>query len=168
MPKGNYDSSVTYEMLDLVSHNGKVWLAKKTALGIEPSITNVEYWMDVIDLTQVNLDEAGILSNKGGRESTIKGTQLFLANGRCRLYHPELPNAAGVMIQANESETEMDKNSSAYDIRRDMPLETRYGLLEHDSDGNLKRYAIYGSHNKPNANDIVGLEEFVRNIIANN
>ena len=49
MPKGNYDSSATYEMLDLVKHNGTSWLAKKTAKGIEPSEANNEYWHDLFD-----------------------------------------------------------------------------------------------------------------------
>lgn len=45
MPKGNYDSGATYEMLDLVFHGGSSWVAKKTAKGIEPSVANAEYWM---------------------------------------------------------------------------------------------------------------------------
>ena len=49
MPKGNYDSSVTYEMLDLVYYNGTSWLAKKTVKGIEPSETNNEHWQIVFD-----------------------------------------------------------------------------------------------------------------------
>lgn len=49
MPKGNYDSSVTYEMLDLVKHNRKSWLAKKTSKGIEPSEANAEYWYDMVN-----------------------------------------------------------------------------------------------------------------------
>lgn len=49
MPKGNYDSSITYEMLDLVKHNGTSWLARKTAVGIEPSVDNAEYWQDMFD-----------------------------------------------------------------------------------------------------------------------
>lgn len=51
IPKGNYNSSVTYEMLDLVYHNGTSWLAKKTVVGIEPSEANGEYWHNLIDLT---------------------------------------------------------------------------------------------------------------------
>ena len=57
IPKGNYDSSVTYEMLDLVFHSGASWVAKKTAKGIEPSDANAEYWMkmcEATDLTEVN------------------------------------------------------------------------------------------------------------------
>ena len=63
MPKGNYDSSVTYEMLDLVSHNGKSWLAKKTVIGIEPSETNGEYWHNMIDIDSVV--DAKIASQNG-------------------------------------------------------------------------------------------------------
>lgn len=166
MPKGNYDSSVTYEMLDLVGHNGKVWLAKKTVVGIEPSINTSEYWMDMLDLTKVNLNDMKILSTDGGRQSMVKGNQFFFSNGRGRLYHSEAPNTATMILQSNDSETEMDKNASAWDIRRDLPIETRYGLLEWDENGNSKRYAIYGTHNKPPASDIIGLEEFIKRVIA--
>ena len=51
IPKGNYDSSVTYEMLDLVYHNGTSWLAKKTVVGVEPSEANSEYWHQMFDVT---------------------------------------------------------------------------------------------------------------------
>ena len=44
MPKGDYNSSTTYEMLDLVNHNGLPWLAKKTVVGVAPSETASDYW----------------------------------------------------------------------------------------------------------------------------
>lgn len=47
MPKGNYNASTTYEMLDLVNHNGTSWLAKKTVVGIEPSEANSECWQSM-------------------------------------------------------------------------------------------------------------------------
>lgn len=56
MPKGNYNSSATYEMLDLVFHNGTSWVAKKTAIGIEPSDANNEFWhklCESVDLTEI-------------------------------------------------------------------------------------------------------------------
>lgn len=52
MPKGAYNASVTYEMLDLVNYNGTSWLAKKTVVGIEPNDANSEYWHNM-----VNIDE---------------------------------------------------------------------------------------------------------------
>ncbi len=57
MPKGNYNPSVTYEMLDLVFNGGASWIAKKTVTGIEPSEASAEYWMKMCegtDLTEVN------------------------------------------------------------------------------------------------------------------
>ena len=49
MPKGEWNAETTYEMLDLVKHNGTSWLAKKTVLGIEPSNENGEYWQNVFE-----------------------------------------------------------------------------------------------------------------------
>lgn len=63
LPKGEYNSSTTYEMLDLVKHNGKSWLAKKTSVGIEPSTENSEYWQDMFDITA---ESFGALSKHGG------------------------------------------------------------------------------------------------------
>ena len=59
MPKGNYNTETEYEMLDLVFHNGKSWVAKKTVQGIEPSEAEMsaDYWMKMcesIDLTEVH------------------------------------------------------------------------------------------------------------------
>ena len=51
MPKGNWDENTEYEMLDLVNHNGKSWLAKKDSIKIEPSADNEEYWQDMFDIT---------------------------------------------------------------------------------------------------------------------
>lgn len=50
IPKGEYDASAKYEMLDLVSHNGTSWLAKKTCTGIAPSNDASEYWHNMFDI----------------------------------------------------------------------------------------------------------------------
>jgi len=63
MPKGNYDSSATYEMLDLVYYNGTSWLAKKTVKGIEPSEANNEYWQIVFDASPL-LEEIEALKQR--------------------------------------------------------------------------------------------------------
>ena len=63
LPKGNYNASTTYDMLDLVNHNGKSWLAKKTSKGIEPSDANSEYWQNMFD---INAENFGALSKHGG------------------------------------------------------------------------------------------------------
>lgn len=48
LPKGKWNSGATYENLDLVAHNGKAWLAKKTSVDIEPSDANAEFWHDFL------------------------------------------------------------------------------------------------------------------------
>lgn len=57
MPKGAYDKSITYEMLDLVSHNGTSWLAKKTVIGIVPSEANSEYWHNMVNISEYLTEE---------------------------------------------------------------------------------------------------------------
>ena len=49
IPKGDYNASETYEMLDLVRHNGTSWLCKKECTGKEPSNANNEYWQNMFD-----------------------------------------------------------------------------------------------------------------------
>lgn len=53
MPKGDWNAETEYEMLDLVCHNGTAWLAKKTSVGIEPSVDNAEYWMLMFDVSNI-------------------------------------------------------------------------------------------------------------------
>ena len=47
LPKGNYDESAQYEMLDLVYYKGASWIAKKTVTGIAPSES--EYWQKIAE-----------------------------------------------------------------------------------------------------------------------
>lgn len=87
IPKGNYNSSVTYEMLDLVYHNGTSWLAKKTVIGIEPSEANGEYWHKVVDNSQDYIVEQGTSNgwtyrkwNSGVAECWYEGYVNFTSN----------------------------------------------------------------------------------------
>ncbi len=59
-PRGDYDSATQYKILDLVKHNGTVWLSKTEVCGIEPSDANSEYWMNMFDV----LLEAETLTNE--------------------------------------------------------------------------------------------------------
>lgn len=50
IPKGDYNSTKIYEMLDLVKYDGTSWLAKKDVpAGIEPTETNSEYWQNMFE-----------------------------------------------------------------------------------------------------------------------
>ena len=67
MPKGNYDSSTTYEMLDLVFSGGASWVAKKTVTGIEPSDAASEHWMKMCE----SVDLSGIEQRLAGLEARL-------------------------------------------------------------------------------------------------
>ena len=47
IPKGDYDATATYTMLDVVSYQGKSYVAKQTTTGNAP--TNTTYWQLMID-----------------------------------------------------------------------------------------------------------------------
>ena len=52
-PRGEWDANITYEMLDLVNHNGYAFLAKRTVVGIEPSAEHSTYWHDMLDIKKI-------------------------------------------------------------------------------------------------------------------
>ena len=47
IPKGDYDVTATYTMLDMVSYQGKTYVAKQTTTGNAP--TNTTYWQLMVD-----------------------------------------------------------------------------------------------------------------------
>lgn len=58
VPKGDYSSNETYEMLNLVSHNNKLWVCKKNGVqGVEPSADNADTWQLSIELIPITIDE---------------------------------------------------------------------------------------------------------------
>ena len=103
MPKGNYDESVTYEMLDLVNHNGKSWLAKKTSIGIEPSEANSEYWQNMFNITAESINA---LSKYGG-----------YLNGE--LYFQEHDNGHGRIRKNHTNEVDMGLDIFDFDSTGD-------------------------------------------------
>lgn len=167
MPKGAYDSSATYEMLDLVFHNGVSWLAKKTVIGIEPSVSNGGYWFKLCestDLTELNnaITELGTsiniltaslsalqenCANKTDLEAYLKLSggdltgQLGFSNGRGLISG----NDYGTYLQAK-------KDSNNYrNIRVDNPLQASsvedWLKLVDCSNGTTKQYKVFGEHN---------------------
>ena len=54
LPRGIYDPTKEYEMLDLVFNGGTSWLAKKSSVGVEPSDANTEYWFKMCEATDLS------------------------------------------------------------------------------------------------------------------
>lgn len=54
MPKGTYDESASYEMLDLVFYGTSAWLCRKSCTGIAPDDVNEEYWFKFSSIALAN------------------------------------------------------------------------------------------------------------------
>ena len=52
-PRGEWDANITYNMLDLVNHNGYAFLAKRTVVGIEPNGEHSTYWHSLLDIKTI-------------------------------------------------------------------------------------------------------------------
>jgi hypothetical protein len=133
MPKGNYNAETQYEMLDLVYHNGTSWLAKKTAVGIEPSEASGEYWHKLCN----PIDLSGYLSLNGGVLTGVLG----LGPGNGSIYAVDV----GTIMSAK-------KDANNYrDIRVGNPekatLPNDFLKMIDCVDGQITDYKIFGEHN---------------------
>ena len=147
MPKGTYEESATYEMLDMVHYNGTSWLAKKTVVGIEPSEDNNEYWHNLIDITPETI---GALSKSGG---TLNGN-VKIENQWAAL---SLTDSTGrrAMMEKNPSTNTcslysyLDKdNHNCLAIAPETEDIKNSITLRNVVDGTVKTYKAYGEHNK--------------------
>ena len=110
MPKGAYDASVTYEMLDMVSHDGTTWLAKKTSVGITPSADNSEYWFAMVgigfsDLEAFKTDVLDAVNESISASETNTDDKIKKVNDSLENYVPLAGgNMTGVLKASNPSE----------------------------------------------------------------
>ena len=51
MPKGPYDASAVYNILDMVTLNNKLWIAKQSNFSNQEPVQTNEYWMLAVDGT---------------------------------------------------------------------------------------------------------------------
>ena len=133
MPKGEYDSSVTYEMLDLVYYKGSAWLAKKTVVGIEPSEDSGEHWHKLCDST----DLSNYLSLEGGN---LRG-QLGFGNGMGTI----AANEHATYVTAFEDETSYRSLKVVNPITKDGLVHLAQVVNCEESE--VKEYNLFGEHN---------------------
>jgi hypothetical protein len=60
LPRGEWNANETYEMLDLVNHNGSSWLSKSHSIGIAPSDEASDYWFNFLGIT---INETPVANN---------------------------------------------------------------------------------------------------------
>ena len=148
-PKGKYNAETQYEMLDLVEHNNRAWLAKKTCVGIEPSDANNEHWHDMFDKALAYLPLTGgavtgkIIAKEGGDalyakrdidgveyEQSIGGVSTLTINGA---------NVADLTFRedgVNRAQLIYNEKGVAFVDKVNYP-----------ASGGV--YLLYGEHNKP-------------------
>lgn len=82
IPKGEWESNITYEALDLVSHNYNSWLCKKTASGIEPAEDKEEYWFKFTNNVSASemLKEVSDVLNSKADQSTLNALSETVGN----------------------------------------------------------------------------------------
>lgn len=84
VPKGNYDSTATYTMLDMVVYNGSSYICKQECTGVVP--TNTTYWMlnasgsavayinDIGDVVITNVSNGQVLMYDSTTQKWVNGT----------------------------------------------------------------------------------------------
>ena len=93
LPKGEYNASTTYSMLDLVTYNNASWVCKKTAVGIAPSDANSEYWQKMIDVA--------------GKQDKIKGGATSITNDNLTVNRALVSDANGKVAVSAVTATEL-------------------------------------------------------------
>ena len=81
MPKGDWNSLTTYDMLDLVAYNGVAYLARQTNVGQNPSTdTSMTYWQPFGTASAIATTTTPGLVMPDGETITIDNTGLINVN----------------------------------------------------------------------------------------
>lgn len=110
IPKGEWSADETYEMLDLVTHEGVTWLAKKCSCGLEPSEETSEYWFNILGTKHMGLHIANDLA------TTEEGYALDARQGKVLMDALELTSTevSGIASQLEELKTTLFGTSTSF------------------------------------------------------
>lgn len=138
IPKGNWDSTTTYENLDVVTHNAQAWLAKKTSTGVEPSAANAEFWHNLLGKV-LTAEDVGALPIKGG---TLR------ENLKVRSGMGEVSNDGGGYTSLSAIDSDNKSRSIMVSHPSYRPDLTNAAYIKEVVNGEQKIYRLYGEHNK--------------------
>lgn len=167
-PRGDYDPSAVYNILDLVKHDNKPWLCcRNNIMGITPNYDNRAEWMNIIDISIANADtldghdstyfakadhkhtarELAALPLTAGADVPITGDLYFqkVNNGSSRIYKN---HSATLDLGLQIIDTLADGTTVKLIVSAN-PDQIPLGLVIGDNG-----YSIYGTHNKPTAADV--------------
>lgn len=81
IPKGDWDSLTTYDMLDLVAYNGVAYIARKTNVGQNPSTdASMTYWQPFGTASAIATTTSAGLVMPDGDTISVDGTGLINVN----------------------------------------------------------------------------------------
>lgn len=96
IPRGRYDSKATYQMLDVVLHNGVSWVCKDEVTGVEPSDQAIEWQKFTEDIYKDVIGDADI-SDIG--DGTVTGILCHLNDNLSRvLYVESFDSSTGTLV----------------------------------------------------------------------
>ncbi len=167
-PRGDYDPSAVYNILDLVKYDNKPWLCcRNNIMGITPSYDCPAEWMNIIDISIANADtldghdseyfatadhkhsarELAALPLSAGADVPITGDLYFqkVNNGASRIYKN---HSATLDLGLQIIDTLADGTTVKLIVSAN-PDQIPLGLVIGD-----QGHSIYGTHNKPTAADV--------------
>lgn len=138
-PRGEYDPTVLYDILDMVTYNNKVWMSKTSNnLSIAPTEQHNVEWMLLIDGGLAVVD--GVLTieaDKGSYEiKDTSGKNAFLKK------NTETETVEVGLSDDPANVQQITVNSATTDINDAIRLERRVN-------DEYTAYRMYGEHNKP-------------------
>lgn len=140
-PRGEYDPTVLYDILDMVTYNNKVWMSKTSNnLSITPTEQHNVEWMLLID-GGLAVNEEGVLEIESDNGSyAIKdssGINAFVKkNTDATTVELGISDDADTVQQISVKSATEDINDAVQ--------------LERGVNGETTSYVMHGKHNKPN------------------
>lgn len=110
IPRGNYDATRTYEMLDMVTYNGSSYICKQECTGVVP--TNTTYWMlnasgsavayinDIGDVVITNPTNGQVLMYDSTTQKWVNGTITTTLAGLTDTQIASLSNGQALLYDA--------------------------------------------------------------------
>lgn len=157
LPRGAYDENATYNILDMVTLDNKLWIAKKSGItGIEPSKTAPEWMMAVDGTTDVkgletevdakfaSIDEQFLakdtqISGLDGRVTAAEGSITSLGE-RCdeidgKFVFDTKPTEGSNNLITSDTAYKMLRATDTYGVDSDGDYETQTGSVYANSGG---------------------------------
>lgn len=95
LPKGEYSSTSTYDVLDIVTYNNKLWISRVTNnIGNNPVETDTTYWMLCINGELSDIPNVAATSTDGIAYTATINNMTSLSAGKIIIIIPDIISAS--------------------------------------------------------------------------